>query len=213
MFYMRGKYKETLKVCQEYIKNRGSNPYDYRIINIYTETETDIKHLDKTIEDVYTNTKLDKRKMILWMYILLDKALISEQYSIGLKWGKRFKKHAKRSKLFYQGVYLIACIKYSEKVSNLLAINHILTRNLPKTNKEKFTLLKIGQLSNDDQIIWEANSFLKKYYFKSEFSDFIFFKMIQSYKNKNREAKVQKLKKIFLRDFPDSIFSNRIARL
>lgn len=212
-YYTKGKYEDALKFCRQHIKRSKKTKYDFRIINIYANTENNIRALDKVMEEIYLHSNLNKKKMSLWMYILLDKALISGQYSIGFKWGRRFKKYARRSRLYFKGIYLIACLRYSNKASNLLTLNRILTRKLSRKTKEKLTLLKIGQLRNDDQIIWEANSFLKRYYSKSKFSDFIFYKMIQSYKNKKRSQKVKKLKAIFLRDFPNSIFTNRIAKL
>ncbi len=210
--YKRKDFKEITKLASEYIRAKEELAQDDKVIKFYFHTENDLQKLDIVLDNIYKNTDELSPKFHALNYMLMEKALLSEQFDIGVKWGDIFRKEAKSKKPKYiKGLYLYSCLLYKANKSaiSLSVIDSALKEKPSKKFTSKLKLLRIAQLKNDFQIIVESKNYLKNNY-ESTYADFIFAHMIQAYRNTGKKKRVEQLKEDFKKDFGDSILVDTV---
>ena len=143
----------------------------------------------------------------------MEKALLSEEYEIGAKWGDIYRQEAKSKKRKYiKGLYVYSCLLYKAGKStlSLSVIDTALKEKPSKKMMDKLKLLRITQLKNDFQVIVESRNYLKNNY-ESTYADFIFAHMVQAYRNTGKKKKVEELKDEFRKEFGDSILTDKVV--
>lgn len=210
--YKQKDFKEISKVASEYIKAKEDISQDDKVIKFYFHTENDLTKLDALLDKIYKNTEELNSKFHTLSFMLMEKALLAEEYEIGIKWGDIFRREAKSKKPKYiRGLYLYSCLLYKAN-KNSLSLTVIDNAMKEKTNAKilgKLKLLRIAQLKNDFQIIVESKNYLKNNY-DSAYADFIFAHMVQAYRNAGKKKRVEQLKEEFKKDFGNSILVDTI---
>lgn len=211
--YKRKNHKEISKITAEYIQNSPELDQDDKVIRFYFHTETDVSKLDLVLDTIYKKTDEVSNRFHLLTYILMEKALLAEEYEIGVKWGEVYRKEAKsKKKKYVRGLYLYACLLYksSQTASSLSVIDSAIKEKPSKKLLDKLKLLRIAQLKNDFQVIVESRNYLKNNS-DSIYADFIFAHMVQAYRNTGKKKKVEELKEEFRKDFGDSILTDKVV--
>ncbi len=211
--YKKKDYKEISKVASEYIHKSEDLSQDDKVLKFYFHTENDIRKLDLVLDNIYKNTDEVNSKFHTLTYMLMEKAILVDEYDIGVKWGDIFRKEAKSKKQKYiKGLYLYSCLLYKAErpLISLSVIDTALKEKPSKKMIEKLKLLRIAQLKNDFQIIVETKNYLKNNY-DSNYADVIFAYMIQSYRNVGKKKRVEELKEEFKKDFGDSPLMDKVV--
>jgi hypothetical protein len=210
--YKRKDFKEITKLAIDYIQNSPELSQDDKVIKFYFHTENDLQKLDLILDKIYKNTDEISPKFHTLNYMLMEKALLAEQYEIGVKWGDIYRKEAKSKKPKYiKGLYLYSCLLYKANRStiSLSVIDSALKEKPSKKITGKLKLLRIAQLKNDFQVIVESKNYLKNNY-DTTYADFIFAHMVQAYRNTGKKKRVEQLKEDFKKDFGDSILVDTV---
>ncbi|MBK8395094.1 MAG: hypothetical protein IPL26_07580 [Leptospiraceae bacterium] len=211
--YKRKDFKEISRLANDYIQKSEELSQDDKVLKFYFHTESDIRKLDSILDTIYKNTDEVNSKFHILTYMLMEKALLVDEYEIGVKWGDIFRKEAKAKKQRYvKGMYLYSCLLYKAErpLISLSVIDMALKEKPSQKMAEKLKLLRIAQLKNDFQIIVETKNFLKNNY-DSNYSDVVFTYMIQSYRNVGKQKRVKELKDEFKKDFGDSPLLEKVT--
>lgn len=210
--YKQKDFKEISKVASEYIRTKEDISQDDKVIKFYFHTENDLRKLDILLDKIYKDTEELNSKFHSLVYMLMDKALLAEEYEIGVKWGDVYRKEAKSKKAkYFRGLYLYSCLLYKANKNNLsLSIIDSALKDKPNTKiVSKLKLLRIAQLKNDFQIIVESQNYLKNNQ-ETIYADFIFAHMVQAYRNAGKKKRVEQLKEEFKKDFGNSILVDTV---
>ena len=211
--YKRKNYKEISKIASEYIQKLPELDQDDKVIKFYFHSESDVQKLDTVLDTIYKNTEEVNFRFHNLTYILMEKALLSEEYEIGAKWGDIYRQEAKsKNRKYIKGLYVYSCLLYKAGKStlSLSVIDTALKEKPSKKMMDKLKLLRITQLKNDFQVIVESRNYLKNNY-ESTYADFIFAHMVQAYRNTGKKKKVEELKDEFRKEFGDSILTDKVV--
>lgn len=207
-------YLEAAKVAEQYIKNLKEIQQSDRIVKYYFYVESNLDKLDLVLDTIYRNTNSLNFRFHALVFILIEKSLLTGDYTLGTKWGAIYKKHARsKKKKYYRGLYFYAChlYKQNEKLLAMELIEFVLREKPKKNLKDKLTLLKILHYKNEYQFMVESKNFIKKNP-DSNYVDFVFVNMIQNVKNTNID-KYNSLRSDFFVEHKDSMLYEKVNKM
>ncbi len=206
--YMEKDYKVCRLYSEKYIRESAINDPASQIFKIYFKTENNLIKLDYVLEKFYKDNETLPKEFYSLVSIFLEKALVSQNLKLGLKWGERYYLEGAKTKKYFKGLFLYSSLLFLAKekqraVSVLTAIDS--ERINDEEWKTRLELLRISSLENQKDIIRESKRYLKKHY-NEKYSDYLISMMIELYRKSGKREKAEKLQRRLLKDFPRTVF-------
>ncbi|HNI26932.1 MAG TPA: hypothetical protein PLJ29_11270, partial [Leptospiraceae bacterium] len=173
--YMAKDYKVCRLYSEKYIRESAVNDPASQIFKIYFKTESNLIKLDYVLEKFYKENETLPKEFYALVSIFLEKALVSQNLKLGLKWGERYYLEAAKTKKYFKGLFLYSSLLFLAKEKQR-AVSVLTSIDSEKINDEEWKtrleLLRISSLENPKDIIKESKRYLKKHY-NEKYSDYL----------------------------------------
>lgn len=113
--FLKGNYKTSSKFAKQYITSSGFQVPDERYFILYATGEEELSELDHIFGKSYATKKERTPQFFNSIFLILERAIVLEELSIGKKWGKIYEERGKLSKKYDEGLYLYGGILKLDK--------------------------------------------------------------------------------------------------
>jgi len=113
--FKKGNYSLVAKESKKEIDGSDCREVNLRFLLIYISSSSNLEEMDSTMESCYNNNKNLDRNFFNSNFLLLERAVVSGNPTIGEKWGYRFRKDGSISSRYAEGLYLYATLFYQTK--------------------------------------------------------------------------------------------------